>query len=259
MKRAHLAVVFSAGMIALAGCSAKVGVNATATTSVGSQTTAATTATTGSSPKTGSVSPLLTGTAHPTIPALVSGKVAIIVTGPLSSDGNTVPVMVGNGTSSYISQVDVSGPAVNSSGTVVGSGDSQGFAPQNVAPGQITFGFAYFQSAVPAGSTFQLKVTYQEGQSSTQRDAQVTQANAGTDPTLPSVVGTVTNTTSTAIKNPIAVSVYCFDNTGALTSESGGFTDGNADLTKGSVASYTVDLGDESCPTFLVGASGYSF
>jgi hypothetical protein len=249
-------------VLAMAGCSsAKVGVNQTATTGAGSQTTASPSTTAPSSPKTATVSSLMTGTAHPTLPPLVPGKVAILVTAPPVNNAasTTVPVMVGNGTSGYISHVDVSGPAVDSTGKIVGSGDSQGFNPTNVAPGQVSFGFVFFSSIVPTGSTFQFKVTYDTGKSSTALDAQVTQANAGTDPQNPQVVGSVTNNTSVTIKSPISVGVYCFDSAGALIGQQGGFTDGNADLTQGAVASFSVGFYDTTCPTFLVGASGYSF
>jgi hypothetical protein len=248
--------------LTLAGCtSAKVGVNQTATTGAGSQTTASTPPTTASTPKVGMISSFMTGTAHPTIPPLDKGKVAILVTAPPETSGGstTVPVMVGNGTSGYISRVEVSGPAVDPTGKVVGSGDSQGFVPVNVAPGEVSFGYAYFSSTVPAGATFQLKVTYDEGKSSTDANVQVTQANAGTDPNSPSIVGTVTNSGGPTVKNPIKVEVFCFDTSGALVGESGSFTDGSADLTVGAVASYDVSMYSKACPTFLAGSTGYTF
>ncbi len=102
---------------------------------------------------------------------------------------------------------------MDSTGKVVGSGDSQGFEPVNVGPGQVAFGFAYFSGSVPVGATFQFKVTYQDGASSTHLNVQVTQANAGTDPNLPSVVGAVTNSGKVTVKVPIEANVYCFDAT----------------------------------------------
>jgi len=203
----------------------------------------------------------MTGTAHPTLPALVPGKVAILVTAPavVNYGSTTVPVMVGNGTSGYISDLNVSGPAVDSTGKIVGSGDSQHFTPHNVAPGEVSFGYVYFSSTVPAGSTFQFKVTYDSGKSSTTLDTQVTQANAGTDPQNLQIVGSVTNNTTKTIKNPISVGAYCFDSAGALIEHSSGSADGNADLTQGAVASFSISMYGTTCPTFLVGASGYSF
>jgi hypothetical protein len=260
MKRTSIVLLAVAGL-SLAACSSpKVGVNNTATTGAGSQTTGTTKTTSAAASTTGTVSPLLTGTAHPTIPALVPGKVAIIETGPASgSAGTTVPVVVGNGTIGTISHIEVAGPAVDSTGKVVGSGDSQGFEPVNLAAGQVAFGFAYFSESLPAGVNFQFKVTYQDGASSTQLNVQVTQANAGTDPNLPSVVGAVTNSGKVTVKSPIEANVYCFDATGAFVAAEGGFTDGNADLTPGVVASYSVDLGEQACPTFLVGSSAHTF
>lgn len=67
---------------------------------------------------------MMTGTAHPTLPALVPGKVTLLVAAPAVVDygSATVPVMIGNGTSGYISDLNVSGPAVDSTGKIVGSG-----------------------------------------------------------------------------------------------------------------------------------------
>lgn len=260
MKRSSLVVLTVAGLTLAACSSPKVGVNQTATTGAGSQTTSTTKATAAANPTVGTVSSYMTGTAHPTIPALVPGKVAIIETGPASGTvGATVPVMVWNGTSGTISNVEVAGPAVDSTGKIVGSGDSQGFEPSNLAPGQVAFGYAYFSSAVPAGATFQLKVTYEEGASSTRQNVQVTQANAGSDPNLPAVVGAVTNTGKVTLKSPIDVNVYCFDAGGGFVDATIGYTDGNADLPTGAVASYSVNTGLTACPTFLVGSSAYSF
>lgn len=261
MKHTSIVLLAVVGL-SLAACSSpKVGVNSTATTGAGSQTTGTTKTTTAAASTTGTVSPLLTGTAHPTIPKLVTGKVAIIETGSSSGhiEGTAIPVIVGNGTSGTISHIEVAGPAVDSTGKVVGSGDSQGFDPVNLAAGQVAFGFAYFSDTLPAGVTFQLKVTYRDGASSTQLNVQVTQANAGTDPEYPSVVGAVTNSGKVTVKSPIDANVYCFDASGTYIGAESGSTDGNADLTPGAVASYSVDLSNLACPTFLVGSSAYTF
>lgn len=245
--------------VSLVGCTSGIKTGVSTSTSVSPATKASTpdTAPTGVA----TVSSLLTGTAHPVLPTLVSGKVAILFTAPPVVQGTSstvVPVIVGNGTKDFISNIDVAGPAVDATGKVIGSGDSQGFVPTNVAPGQVSFGFAYFQSAIPAGSSFNLKVTYRDGESSTDVDAQVQQANAGTDPNLPSVVGTVTNPNKVTIKNPITANVVCFSAVGTLTDVASGFTSGQADLTTGATASFNDNI-FENCPTFLVGASGYTF
>ena len=80
------------------------------------------------------------------------------------------------------------------------------------------------------------------GQSSTHVDVQMQQTNVGVDPNLATLIGTVVNNGETTVKNPISVNVYCFTTSGALFDEDGSFTDGEADLTAGATASYTVDL-----------------
>jgi len=123
----------------------------------------------------------------------------------------------------------------------------------------VAFGFAFFSGSLPAGVNSQFKVTYQDGASSTHLNVQVTQANAGTDPNLPSVVGAVTKAGKVTVKSPIEANVYRFDATEAFVAAESGFTDGDADLTPGAVASYSVHLGESACPTFLVGSSAYIF
>ena len=116
------------------------------------------------------ISPLMTGNAHPVI-TLTPGTphaVALVFTGapitPDQSSDTTVPVVVWNGTKKTVNNIDVSGVAKDGSGTVIGSGDSQGFEPQNVAPGQAAFGYVYFSTVIPAGSDLKsLTPTYHRG------------------------------------------------------------------------------------------------
>ncbi len=213
------------------------------------------------------ISSNMIGTADPKIPPMVPGKVAILETGrPYSKDGqSTVTVMVGNGTTGTISHLVVAGSAVDSAGKVVSTGESQGFSPWNVAPGQVSFGYVYFDSGVPSGAKLQLSLTtYNNGISPLAVDLKVTQAQSksdGTDPMPNEVVGSVTNSGTT----PVAVSggealIFCFDAKGDMTNESvggigtAGQSGSGTDLIPGASVKFSGGLYEPPCPTFLVGA-----
>jgi len=214
-------------------------------------------------PPTGSVSPLFTGNAHPvlTIAPTAPRSVTLIFVGtPIVSDGSTtVPIEVWNGTKQTVNEIDVSGVAKNAAGTVIGSGDSQDIEPENLLPGEVGFGFVYFETAVPPGSDLSsLLPTYHQGQSTYFLDVQTTQANFvagsyGED----TITGSVQNQNKVAVTGPISTVAYCFTAGGAFTSVEGGFVSGNGGLAPGQTGGYSNTLYDESCPTFLVGSSGF--
>jgi hypothetical protein len=217
-----------------------------------------------STPSTASVSPLMSGTAHPVIPITPKSpqNVDLVFVGSPVVDFSTttVPVEIWNGTSKTVSAIDVSGPAKDPSGKVIGSGDSQDIEPQNVLPGEVAFGMVYFETVVPTGSNLSgLSVTYQSGSSSFDVDIQVTQANyiAGQygDNTM---TGSVVNKTKTATGAPIETDAYCFSPSGTFLSVTPGFMSGNGGLAGGQSGGFS-DTGVASiCPTYLVGASGHS-
>ena len=170
-------------------------------------------------------------------------------------------MVVWNGTGGVISHVDVSGPAKDVWGTVVGSGDSQDIEPQNLSVGEVAFGMVFFTEWIPAGSTFDLSATARRDQVPYLVDAKVTQANFIADPDGfdgGSITGEVVNPNPTSMKGPIATVAYCFSDAGALLSVFPGFISGDGGLAPGATGGYSVSLFlPTSCPTWLVGASGY--
>jgi hypothetical protein len=215
-------------------------------------------------PSTASISPLTGGNAHPVVPIApnLPHNVDLVFVGSPVVDFSTttVPVEVWNGTAKTVSSIDVSGPAKDPSGKVVGSGDSQDIEPQNVLPGEVALGMVYFETAIPTGSNLSgLSVTYQSGASSFDVDIQVTQANyiAGQygDNTM---TGSVVNKTKTPTGSPIETDAYCFSPTGTLLSVTPGFMSGDGGLAAGQSGGFS-DTGIAAiCPTYLVGASGHS-
>ena len=206
------------------------------------------------------ISPDLTGTAQPIIPPAKTGRVSVVSVGAVQPEsGDTVvPVIVRNGTSGTISNIQVSGPALNPQGQVIGSGQSGHVAPENLLPGQVSFVPVSFQSTVPTGSDFHFSVTYDPESNSSRLDAKVTQANLITGSGgESSIVGEVINPGPSSITGPISVTVFCFDSSGHLIAAQSDFTAGSGNIAPGASDSYQVTLLDQSCPTYLVGSSGW--
>jgi hypothetical protein len=256
-------LVLGALALATAGCASVHSANQTVVSTSTTHPSPATAATTPTNP---AISTLMLGTAHPTIPPLVPGKVTILTTGAPVSDfqSATVTVMVGNGTSNPISHVVVAVNDVGPNGNVLQTGGSVGFTPTVVPPGQVTFGYAEFSASaspgspklVPAGSKLQANiVSYSTAPTSLSVDAKVTRATfeAG------QIVGSIANSSSTAMAaNSTSVQAYCFDQNGKMLGESQAIPDGTTDLAVGASTTFSIPLLEPPCPTFLVGAWGIS-
>lgn len=178
------------------------------------------------------ISSMMTGTAKPAIPAGTAGKAQVVVIGPFVTEGSgtEVPVIVVNELGHTVNHLTVAGPALVN-GQVVGSGQSQGFSPENVQSGQAAFGYVYFSSAIPTGATLNLSVTGTAGESTYFVDMQVVQANLvpPSETYSPSTItGSVTNTSARSVHGPISVNIYCFDSSGALVNSQQGFTSGDS-------------------------------
>jgi hypothetical protein len=213
-------------------------------------------------PTTLSIPASFAGTAHPSVTPGKSGKVSIVFIGApyspgnIASDGTIVPIAIWNGTTKGVNDLSVSGSA-SSAGRVIGSGQSQNIEPPNLAPGQVAFGIVFFETPVPAGSTFDLSVST-AGSFSNTLVVQTTQANyvAGETGGFNTVVGSVTNTSKVPVTSPISADVFCFTN-GVLTAVDTGYTSGESNLGPGAIGSYSTNV-EDTCPTFLVGASGFA-
>jgi hypothetical protein len=202
----------------------------------------------------------LAGNAHPNLKAGSLGKLSVIYTGPANNAGNgngtEVPIAVWNGTSRVVKDIQVSGSAMLGS-EVAGSGSSQDIDPPNLEPHQVGFGYVFFQTTPPAGATFKLAAT-SEGQFSNTLPVQVDQANyvPGGPDGVNTVVGSISNPNGVTVTGPINTDVFCFTN-GLLTNVETGFASGNGDLPPSGTGSYSTQVFD-ACPTYLVGASGFT-
>ena len=201
---------------------------------------------------------LLAGTAKPVVPAGPAGKVAIVFTGPVThyDDGSSdVAVIVRNNTSETIKGVRVTGPALNTAGEVVGSGESLFNYPAVLRPGAASLVDVYFDSQViPDGSRFRFGIT--SGNPIFERvDFRLTQAREVPSQSDEVVVGEGVNPSSSTLSE-LNVGVACFSAAGKLRTIVEGDTSQQS-VGPGGVASFSVDP-KQKCPNFLVGVNGDS-
>jgi hypothetical protein len=205
---------------------------------------------------------LLMGDAQPVLPAGEMGIVDVIQIGPIPTDamlGSPVPVVVRNNTTKAVSRVEVSG-AARSGGAIVSSGSSQGFSPTVLEPGEVGFGYVYFDDVIPVDSELALTASADEYDPDgflNSVDLAVSEVNVVESGSGESVVGAVLNQTGVEVSGPYSVEVYCFDGD-VLVDTRGGFADGPDPLPADQIVTFSVDLFDDPCPTFLVASSGYT-
>jgi hypothetical protein len=188
------------------------------------------------------------------------GQVSVVYQAPIQpqSVGTSVPIVFRNNSNAAIAHVDISAAAKDSTGKIVASGASQGTDPSTVQPGQWAFAYIYFDPGAKLAVNDTLSFSFQTTPASTESfntaAIQVTQAN----PSGSSIVGGVQNTTGHPVQGPISVHAYCLNSAGDPTSVVTGFTSSSSgNLAPDATDSFQLDLYGQSCPSFLVGASGY--
>lgn len=190
------------------------------------------------------------------LPAGTPGEVAVIAqTAGLDRSGS-LPVVVRNNTDSAVSGIEMTGRA-RVDGGLAATGSSQGFEPAIVEPGEIAFGYVYFDYDAEAdGAQFELSVSSDDG-AGFNLPAVIDELAATDD----GIVGIVTNPGSKPISGPIAVSVACFGADGNFSGRADSYTDEDEIAAEGGTASFNIDLYDDtvSCDIGLVAASGYDF
>lgn len=198
----------------------------------------------------------LAGTAKPKFGDGQPDRVDVVASGPISAkyESTSVLIAVRNNTPKTITSIEVSGAAKDKSGKIIGSGQSQGINPAAVPAGGIALGYVYFSSEIPSKSKIDFTVASKplEGEPYFQ-DLTIDEANL----VGKAITGQATNTSKNKLNGPYGVQVTCFDKTGKLLSSHGDFASPDADLEPNQSVTFQVDLFDNSCPTFLVGASGY--
>jgi len=250
--------------LALAGCGAdhtsRPAATVTITVTVSPKATAASSPASAAPATAAPQSTLLAGNAHPQYSGGAAGQVSVVYQAPIEpqSTGTSVPIVFRNNTSAAIAHVEVAATAKDPTGKIVASGSSQGTEPSTVQPRQWALGYIYFEPGTKLAANDTLSFSFQTMPASTDSyntaALQVTQANLSGS----SIAGGVQNATGHAVQGPISVHAYCLNSSGDPTSVVTGFTSSSSgNLAPDATDSFQLDLYDQSCPSFLVGASGY--
>ena len=153
----------------------------------------------------------------PTIPEARTGTVEVVLHG--AGSGLIAPILIRNGTDQTALNPTVTGVARDSDGNVVAAGQSLELAPAALAPGDMAFGYVYFDARVGDADEFVYDpATFEVTSSAPGHDvATVIEANltAGRNGSPETVVGLVANETPDPIEN-VTVGQACFDDTGQL-------------------------------------------
>jgi hypothetical protein len=127
-----------------------------------------------------------------------------------------------------------------------------------VAPGEIAIGYVYFSTALPPDAAVEIQATGDKKQSGfgDQVSFEVVEVNRIEGEFGSDLVGTIRSTLDHEVSGPISIQALCLDAQGNPASTPNGFADGDA-IGAGSDSSFSISLGDDPCPTFLVGATAY--
>ena len=228
--------------------------------------TVAKSASSGTTPTTsasGAATTALVGTANPTFPMGAKGELVVVANGPYSDQMNTVPVVVRNNTGRAVTSVEVQGAARDANGALVGSGSSQGVQPAAISPGGIGIGYVYFRTA-PGASQFTFTTSSKPSKGSGNdyfADVTITEHNYSEQQQFGTIqgqlVGTLVNPLQVTITGPISVLAMCFDPNGQPAATISGFGEGN-ELTAAASTTFSISSYGLSCPSYLVGASGFN-
>lgn len=184
-------------------------------------------------------------------PAGDPGELTVISTGAQDELNDAVTIIVRNNTSDPIGRIEATGTARDAAGALVGSGSSQGFNPVVVAPGEIAYGYVYFDGGFPEGSTFDIDVAGEEV-GTYFRPITITEINNTGD----AIIGGVSNNTGVDVTGPISADVLCFAADGTTIGPKGGYAE-QPDLADGATGSFSISLYGNECPIGLAAASGY--
>lgn len=202
-------------------------------------------------------SPYIQGNIEPAFGLGEPGALSVIAVGAPDGDSSTVAFVVRNNTNGPLYNIEATG-RVTENGQLVGSGSSQGFEPAVLEPGHIGFGYIYADSGLSPTAAIEVTATGDRSRSDFYASIPllIGQANLVNGEFSQQVVGEVT-AEDVAVTGPVNVLVLCVDAGGTVGRSFLGYTDGDAPIDPGATATYSVDIYNAECPTFLVGSSGY--
>jgi hypothetical protein len=217
--------------------------------------TAPTTSTGAAGPAAPDASPYVVGLGDlsaVSLPVGDTGAVSIVAAATTIDRRGAVNMVVRNNTSHPVGNIEVTGTARDDAGSLVGSGKSQGFQPKVVAPGEIAFGYVYFDTDM-AGSTFKFSFSVDPDPVG---DYFVPVTITEINNTGEKIVGAVKNATSAGVTGPIRADVVCFGTDGSIIDYVDSYVEQD-ELTAGATGSFSIELYGKECPVGLAAASGY--
>lgn len=177
---------------------------------------------------------------------------------PGAGAGGTVPFVIRNDSGHPLYDLEVTGSATDASGSIVGSGSSQKIMPSVIPDGGLAIGYVYFRGdAVTKDSTFEFEPTADAEPGAFRIGVDL--AVSGLNHSGKTLLGKVTNNTGKKVSGPISIIVMCFAADGTIIGTppgGGGFAEKDG-LAAGESSTFSIDLFDTACPTYLVGANGY--
>ncbi len=244
-------VVGAAVVVAVAGSLVFVAMAvASASTPIASKVTGTSVAAAAPKPKPATASPYVGGNPTIRLPAGRPGRIDVVATGPYD---DLLPVVVRNNTNATATRIKVSGSAHTPSGKLLAVGEDQTLSPNVVKPGEISFGYVYFDGAeLPADARFRISATWDRSLAKYENRRDLVLINAGG--VADRIVGFARNLHKDRVTLAEA-DAACFSSTGKLL---GTVSDSLAQDTirAGQRVPFQISLYDE-CPKFLVAVAGY--
>jgi hypothetical protein len=203
-------------------------------------------------------SPMLEVQGKVNIPDGEADKLSVVAVG--KPDGDSVPVVIRNRTAEPLSALEVTGTARGAGGALIASGSSQGFAPALIQPGEWAFGYVYFGGPKLSPDTeYDLTATGQEPDDFGSVDVQIVEVSTTSGAFGDQFVGIMKNPSTTdQVGGPVGVMVGCFDKSGTLFATHSSFAEADS-IPAGGTSSFSIDLFDDPCPNWAMGASGFTF
>ena len=136
------------------------------------------------------------------------------------------------------------------------TGGDQGFDPAFICPGEISLGYQYFEDTkLPNDATYTFEATAKESDKPEYfLDLEVTEVNLVDD----RLVGMFTNNQDAEVSGPISAVAFCFDESGTFLYSHSDYTEKDSAL-PGEQIPFSISLGGDLCPIYLVAGSGYGF
>ncbi|PIE33080.1 MAG: hypothetical protein CSA55_02410 [Ilumatobacter coccineus] len=187
------------------------------------------------------------------IPRGAPGELAVVATTDGLDRTGSLGIIVRNNTPAPIGRVEIAVEA-QLDGEVIGTGESTRFQPTVVGPGEISWGYAYFDvRTFPEGTTFDLSVTSEplDGRSPGLKVIEVNQADSY-------LLGTVENQTDATVDGPMTITMACFDAEGSFVGIETTMIN-NYDIPPGQTGSFDTRILGVSCDRGLAAASGYYY